>query len=64
MSRRFDRATARLYEFRDGDESRTIIALYSGGKRAGFAEIDTARRLAERIRELCDEHDAQEKGAT
>lgn len=54
--RRFERATARIYDFREGEESRALIALYVGGQRAGLVEFDAARRFAERILMLCDEN--------
>lgn len=61
MNAQFQRATASHYTFRESHGDRELIALYIGGKRAGFVDYDAARRLADRINALCDENEFVEE---
>lgn len=61
MSKQFAGFTAKNYRFEDGDNTRDVIALYAGGKRAGFMEYDTARQFVDKIHDLCDAHDTKQR---
>lgn len=59
MTKRFEGVGAKTYIFREGEEERPVVAIYIGGRRAGFIEFDAARRLVDRIHDLCDDHERQ-----
>lgn len=61
--KRFAEPKARNYELRieDGTTDRHVIALSMGNKKVGFIEYDTARKFVDRIHDLCDHHDRNQR---
>lgn len=62
MSKAFSGMKARNYRFEDGENTRDVIQIYVGGKRAGFMEYDTARKFVDTIHDLADAHDTRQRG--
>lgn len=59
MIRKFIAVQPAKYEFRDGKNTRDLIAIYSGGKRVCFIEYSAAREFVDQMHDLCDAHEAQ-----
>lgn len=63
MRKRFTGLKARDYQFKndDGTTDRHVIALYMGDRKLGFMEYDTARSFVDKIHDMCDEHEREER---
>lgn len=61
--KRFAEPKARNYELRieDGTVARDVIVLYMGNRKVGFIEYDSARKFVDRIHDLCDHHDRNQR---
>lgn len=63
MHQKFAGFKARDYEFRndDGTTDRHVIVIYAGSTRVGFMEYETARKFVDKIHDLCDTHDREQR---
>lgn len=59
MTRRFNGLRAARYEFKEGKDSRPVIAFYAGEKVVAFIEFTAARRLVDRVHDLADARDRE-----
>lgn len=61
MSKKFTGLHAKNYLFRDGENTRNVIVIYAGDKRAGFIEYNVSRQFVDAIHDLTDAHERRQR---